>query len=193
MQALGQGRTQLALEYCRRQRASHSVFWVDATSSGRAFRSFENIASKLAPEANFPTPEAARGYALKALKSFNDPLLLVFDTFDQPGEFTTVQDFFPLGTKIILTSRHNDSKRLGSSIEVGTLSDDEGTEVLLHQAGLEKTTENLEHAKAITQEQGGLALAIDQAATYINSRHVPLHTFSGVYKKYRAAILKHVC
>ena len=72
------------------------------------------------------------------------------------------------------------------------MSDNEGIELLLHQAGLEKTTENLEHAKAITQELGGLALAIDQAATYINARHVPLHTFSGVYEKRRAAILKHV-
>ena len=72
------------------------------------------------------------------------------------------------------------------------MSDDEGPELLLHQAGLEKTAVNLEYAKRITQELGGLALAIDQAATYISSRHVPLHTFSEVYKKRRAAVLKHV-
>ena len=168
------------------------MFWIDATSSGTAFRSFENIASKFAPGANFPNPEVARAYVLKALESFNDPLLLVFDTFDQPGEFITVKDFFPLGAKIIFTSRHSDSKRLGNPIEVGAMSDDEGIELLLHQAGLERTGENLEHAKAITQELGGLALAIDQAATYINARHVPLHTFSAVYEKRRAAIFKHV-
>ena len=192
MQALGQGKTQLALEYCRRQRASHSAFWVDATSSSTAFRSFEKIASKLAPGANFPNPEAARGYVLKALESFKDPLLLVFDTFDQPGEFTIIKDFFPLGAKIIFTSRHSDSKRLGSPIDVGAMSDDEGTELFLHQAGLEKTAVNLEYAKRISQELGGLALAIDQAATYIISRHLPLRKFSEVYKKRRAAILKHV-
>lgn len=163
--ALGQGNTHLALEYCRRQRASHSVFWVDATSSGTTFRSFEKIASKFAPGNYFPNPEAARGYVLKTLERFNDPMLLVLDTFDQPGEFTTVKDFFPLGAKIIFTSRHNDSKRPGISIEVGAMSDSEGVELLPHQAGLEKTTEDLEHAKAITQELGGLALAIDQAAT----------------------------
>lgn len=192
MQALGQGKTQLALEYCRRKRASHSVFWVDATSSGTAFRSFENIASKFAPETNFPNPEAARGYVLRTLESFNDPLLLVFDTFDQPSEFTTLKDFFPLGAKIIVTSRHNDSKRLGSPLDVGAMSDSEGVELLLHQAGLEKTMDNLVYARSITQELGGLALAIDQAATYINARHVPLHSFSALYDKRRAAILKHV-
>ena len=168
------------------------MFWVDATSSSTAFRSFENIASKLAPRANFPNPEAARGYVLRALEDFNDPLLLIFDTFDHPGEFTTVKDFFPRSAKIIFTSRDNDSKRLGSSIEVGAMSDVEGTELLLHQAGLEKTVLNMEYAKGVTQELGGLALAIDQAATYINSRHVPLQTFPEVYKKRRAAILKHV-
>ena len=192
MQALGQGKTQVALEYCRRQRATHSVFWVDATNSGTAYRSFENIASKLAPGANFPTPQAARGYVLKALESLDDPLLLVFDTFDQPDEFTTVRDFFPHGAKIILTSRHNDSKRLGISIEIEAMSENEGIELLLHQAGLEKTPDNLEHARAITQKLGGLALAIDQVATYVNARHMPLHTFSEVYEKRRAAILKHV-
>ena len=72
------------------------------------------------------------------------------------------------------------------------MSDDEGTELLLHHAGLEKNAVNLEYAKRIIQELGGLALAIDQAATYIGSGHVPLRTFSEMYKKRRAAILKHV-
>lgn len=52
--------------------------------------------------------------------------------------------------------------------------------------------ENRDHAILIIQELGGLALAIDQAATYINVRKVPLDSFSGVYKKRRDAILKHV-
>ena len=165
---------------------------MDATNSGTAFRSFENIGSKLAPGANFPNPEAARTYVLKALETSTDPLLFVFDNFDQPAEFTSVKDFFPHGAKIVLTSRHVDSKRLGKVIEVGAMSTDEGVELLLHQAGLDRTTENVADANAITEELGGLALAIDQAATYISARHVPLNSFSAVYEKRRAAILKHV-
>ena len=126
------------------------------------------------------------------MEALNDPLLFVFDTFDQPGELTTVKNFFPYGAKIILTSRHNDSKRLGSSIEVGAMPNDEGVELLLHQAGLQHTTENIDSAIAITKQLGGLALAIDQAATYISARHVPLHAFPGVYTKRRAAIFEHV-
>ena len=71
------------------------------------------------------------------------------------------------------------------------MSSDEGVELLLHQSGLEKATENVENAKAITEKLGGLALAIDQAATYISARHLPLESFIELYAKRRAAILKH--
>ena len=165
---------------------------MDATNPGTAFRSFESIGSKLAPGANFPNPEAARTHVLKVLGTSKVPLSFVFDNFDQPAEFSSVKDFFPHGAKIIFTSRHVDSKRLGRAIEVGAMSADEGVELLLHQAGVERTKENVADATAIAEELGGLALAIDQAATYISARHVPLHSFSGVYEKRRAAILKHV-
>ena len=72
------------------------------------------------------------------------------------------------------------------------MSDDEGVELLLYQAGLQQTTENIDSAIAITKKLGGLALAIDQAATYISARNVPLHAFPVVYEKRRAAIFKHV-
>lgn len=116
---------------------------------------------------------------------------MVFDTFDQPGKFT-VTDFFPFGAKIIITSRHGDSMRLESLIEIGAMTDDEGIELILRQTRLNDTAENREHARWITQELGGLALAIDQAATYMSVRKVPLPSFSGVYKQRRAAILRHV-
>ncbi len=71
------------------------------------------------------------------------------------------------------------------------MSSDEGVKLLLLQAGLDKTPGNVENAEAIADKLGGLALAIDQAATYISARHVPLHSFLDVYAKRRAAILKH--
>lgn len=40
----GQGKSQLALEYCRQRRETfHGVFWVDATSEATAEREFESI------------------------------------------------------------------------------------------------------------------------------------------------------
>ncbi len=148
-------------------------------------------AQNLAPGSNFPNPEVARTFVLKRLKNFTGTIIFVFDNFDQPGEFSTIKEFLPHKAKIIFTTRHVDSKRLGRCIEVGAMSTDEGVELLLHQSGLEKTKENMENAKAITEKLGGLALAIDQAATYISASHVPLESFIELYAKRRAAILKH--
>ena len=128
---------------------------------------------------------------LKSLESFTEPFLFVFDNYDQPGEFGNVKEFFPHRASIIFTSRHVDSKRLGKSVEIGGMPEEEAVELLLLQACLEKTQENITNAKAITEKLGGLALAIDQAATYISARHVPLHSFIDVYAKRKAAILKH--
>ena len=167
------------------------MFWVDATSAGTAFRSFEDIGAVLAPGTNFPNPEAARTFVLKTLESFTDPFLFVFDNYDQPGEFGTVKQFFPHRASIIITSRHVDTKRLGKCFEIGGMPVDEAVELLLLQAGLEKTPDNVENAKTITDKLGNLALAIDQAATYISARHVPLNSFIDVYARRKAAILKH--
>ena len=212
----------MALEFCRKERAKCSVFWVDATAPGTAARSFEDIGTVLAPGTNFPNPEAARNFVLKHLEASTEPLLFVFDNYDQPGEFPNVRDFFPHRAHIIFTSRHvvcishrfvgrancrakcmysesvcrltvhsQDSKRLGTTIEIGAMPVDEAVELLLIQSGLEKTPENIKHAQSISEELGGLALAIDQAATYISARSVPLHSFNDVYARRKAAILKH--
>ena len=76
-------------------------------------------------------------------------------------------------------------------MEIGAMPVEEAVELLLVQAGLEKTPESAEHAEAITNKLGGLALAIDQAATYISARQVPLESFIDVYGRRKAAILKH--
>ncbi len=43
----------------------------------------------------------------------------------------------------------------------------------------------------MVEKLGSLALAIDQAATYISARRIPLDAFVALYAKRRAAILKH--
>lgn len=173
------------------RRAKNSIFWVDATSVGTANRSFEGIASKLAPGFKFPNPEAARTFVFKSFEGWADPVFMVFDGYDKPAKFPTVRDYLSHRAKTIFTSRHTDAKRLGNSIEVGAMSVDEGIELLLLQSVYERTDENFEGARQIVEKLGGLALAIDQAATYIGARHVPLKSFPEVFARRRSAILKY--
>ena len=63
-------------------------------------------------------------------------------------------------------------------------------ELLLLQSGYERTEEKVEDARQIVETLGGLALAIDQAATYIGARDLPLKSFAEVFAKRRSAILK---
>lgn len=63
--------------------------------------------------------------------------------------------------------------------------------MLLLQSGYERTEEIVEEARQIVETLGGLALAIDQAATYIAARHIPLKSFAEVFVNRRSAILKH--
>ena len=128
---------------------------------------------------------------LKAFEGLANPVLMVFDNYDKPAEFPTIQNYLSYRAKVIFTSRHTDAKRLGKTIEVGAMTLDEGVELLLLQSGYERTDENVEDACQIVKNLGGLALALDQAATYIGARHVPLKSFPEVFAKRRSAILKH--
>ena len=64
-------------------------------------------------------------------------------------------------------------------------------ELLLLQSGYERTERNVEKAHQIVETLGGLALAIDQAATYIAAQSIPLSSFVEVFAKRRSAILRH--
>ena len=150
------------------------------------------MATKLSPNGSrFPNPEAARAYVFKAIEDFAEHVLFVFDNYDRPGRFSNIKDFFPYRVSILCTSRHTDSKRLGNSVEVGPMPIPEGIELLLLQSGYEHTAENVKDAHSIVEKLGCLALAIDQAATYISTRLIPLDSFITLYAKRRAAILKH--
>lgn len=63
--------------------------------------------------------------------------------------------------------------------------------MLLLQSGYERAEKTVEEARQIVETLGGLALAIDQTATYIGARHISLNSFPEVFAKRRSAILKH--
>ena len=128
---------------------------------------------------------------MKSVEAFEDPVLFVFDNFDRPHTFPNIKELLPSHGKVIFVSRNAESQRLGQCISVTAMSVDEGIELLLSQSGLENNPENVEDARSIVDKLAGLALAIDQAATYIGSRHLPLKAFNDVYARRSSAILQH--
>ena len=195
----GQGKTQIALEFCRRSSSKYkAIFWIDASAQTCATRSFERIAAKISmPNLSSSSSKEKIDYVKEALRCRLDPWLLVFDNYDAPNLFQDMVSFFPAacgGNKnaILVTSRHVSCGRLGIGMEVDGLTEDEGIE-LLRSRSHEKvfTDENVNESKKIVKQLGYLALAIDQAGAYLSSRQLQLQLFLDHYNKRKEYILKH--
>jgi hypothetical protein len=97
----GQGKSQIALEHCRRSSETYrGIFWINANSEATATRSFEGIASELAKVSPiFLEDTAAKIKFVKhSLENWDERWILVFDNYDQPDDFPGVEQFIPLGT-----------------------------------------------------------------------------------------------
>jgi ankyrin repeat protein/tetratricopeptide (TPR) repeat protein len=193
----GQGKTQLALEYCRRSQEAHIhkvILWIDASSEQTLIRSYGKIVDKLAgSRVVFPNEQSRVTYLKNFLNHRQDSWLLVLDNYDAPNTFQSIKDYLPetnLGC-LIITSRHGGAETLGPVVTVSGMTEDEAVQLLLQAAKIETTTENYTLAKVIVQKLAFFALAIDQAASYIFSRQLPLKEFLDHYDRRTRAILEH--
>ncbi|KAH0538196.1 hypothetical protein FGG08_005212 [Glutinoglossum americanum] len=193
----GQGKTQLALEYCRVARTSErfqAIFWIDASSPNTVSHGFEIIAAKISSDGRaFDDIESKVTFVKETLRKWQSSWLIVFDNYDQPGEFGNVATYFPQGEtgSILLTSRHAASERLGVTIRITGMAEDEGLELLLRQSKLERNNGNAIEGRKIIQKLGYLPLAIDQAGAYISARKLPLRLFEKHYNERKETVLRH--
>ena len=193
----GQGKTQIALEYCRRAQISGAfkfMFWLDASSEDSLIQSYGNVAGKLTGHrTTFSDDDARVAYVKNFLSQQSSNWLFVFDNFDRPDLFPNVKDYFPLGGTgaFIVTSRHPGAERLGVSLVVGKMLETDALELLMLRANKISTEENLVMAKKIVSRLGYFPLAIDQAGSYLSSRRLPLNTFLEHYAQRKDVILKH--
>ncbi|KAI9775123.1 MAG: hypothetical protein M1839_001434 [Geoglossum umbratile] len=190
----GQGKTQLALEYCRRQAGRYrAILWIDATSPHTVARSFGTIANKISKSKRvFSDEEAKISFVKDTLETWSS-WLLVFDNFDDPSAFKDIKAYFPKPTKggaFLVTSRHMDSERLGNVVAVRGMTEDEGMDFLFQRSRQERNGESAAYARAIVQRLGCLPLAIDQAGGYIRARRLPFSMFMEHYDNRRETVLK---
>jgi ankyrin repeat protein/tetratricopeptide (TPR) repeat protein len=194
----GQGKTQTALEFCRRATldgAFECIYWIDCSTNESILLDFETLASKMTSgRAQFPDADAAVQYAKGSLSKAASPWLLIFDNLDVPDVFQNVKAYAPnasVNGSILYISRHSDTSRLGTPFLVEGMTEDEAVQLLLKHSQTDMTDENVAHAKSIVAELGFVPLAVDQAASYIRSRRLPLANFITYYSKRKAEILRH--
>jgi tetratricopeptide (TPR) repeat protein len=193
----GQGKSQLAMEYCRTARLSkefRAVFWIDASSIKSVHRSFESITTKMAdPSRTFDNLEEKIAFVKDTLERWESRWLLVFDNYDDPSTDFNVAVFFPsspFGT-IIVTGRHEDSERLGKVLRLDKMTEQESLELLLRRSKYEPTEGNVMYGKSVVEKLGLLPLAIDQAGAFISSQKLPLKLFLEQFDLQKEGILKY--
>ena len=133
-------------------------------------------------------------YVLRSLEDLGHPYLAVFENFDSPREFPDMTALIPrsLDGRVLFTSRHMESSRLGRLIKVPLMSTEEGVELLLLRSRQAFDVQNMAIAGKIIEQLGGLALAIDQVGSYMSSRGLPVEDFLVHFLERREHILNYV-
>lgn len=194
----GIGKTQLALEYAYRYAQEYQVIlWAHADSPEALVSSYVAFASLL----QLPEREASEQEDIvKAVKRWlqtHTAWLLILDNAD---ELATIPDFLPprLGGHLLLTTRAEATGRLAHRIEIETLSPEQGALLVLLRSRLLPPDAPLEQASPeeqalalrLSQELGGLPLALDQVGAYLEETGIPLEAYWPLYQQYRAELLR---
>lgn len=171
------------------------VFWIDAQSEATARNSFAALSHLLVPSSIAEMDSETRASTTRrALANRDHPWLMVFDNYDDPKSYD-IREFIPendLG-RILITSRHQNVEYLakGSNrIQLQGLPEPEAVQHLFfHSEGLQIDSTTFKDAVEIAQQLAGHPLAIAQAGSYINMRHLKPREFLTEYKKRQEEIL----
>lgn len=189
----GQGKTQLAMESCRRSIQSklvEAVFWLDASSPESMARSYQAIVSQAAHTIDDALDDkAATAFAIRFISGLSVQWMVVLDNFDNPRLFPKgIHSHLPsspngLG-RWLFTSRHQDVSALGTAIFLDKLSEDEGLELFFHRLASRSPADfPRDKALSIMNRFDRLPLAIDQCAAYIRRHGLTLEAFDELYEK----------
>ena len=195
----GQGKTQIALEFCHRVHATGAtVLWIDASSIDAVIRSFQKIANVIGKgKAEVSDLDQLVDHVQRELETRNSPFVLVFDNYDDLITFDgrEISQFFPatsMNHLILVTSRLREAERLGTPVQVDGLDEDSAVELLIKRAMIPDTEQSHRHinfARKVVRSLGYLALAIDQAAAFIRNRCLSLDLFQKLYEDKKDRIL----
>jgi len=194
----GIGKTQLATHYAYRYAQQYSaVLWARAESNDSLTASYSQIAELLKLPERTASEQQITTNAVKTWLQTHRSWLLILDNADDLALLPPFLPAAPTGS-ILLTTRAWDMGGLAIRLPVEALSDQPGATLLLRRAGLLSPTADLAQATAkdqqaaiqLTQELGGLPLALDQAGAYIEATGNTLETYQKIYQKHRQTLLQ---
>jgi NB-ARC domain len=136
----GIGKTQLAIVYAKRYRASYtSIFWMNATSETTLKGSLRSVARRIFPpdaERQSDDDQIKMSVSRWLSEQDNTQWLLIFDNYDEPDQYP-IKQYYPYASygSIIITTRLPEQV-IGEKIKVSTLSNgDESLRILETRSG----------------------------------------------------------
>jgi tetratricopeptide (TPR) repeat protein len=193
----GVGKTQLALEYAYRYYQDYdAVLWTRSDTQEALISGFVAFAGLMQLPEHEERDQREIVQAVKHWLMSHTRWLLLLDNAD---DLTLVRDFLPPAGRghTLLTTRASSMGRLAHAIEVDALDSEPGALLLLRRAERLAPDAPLEQADvseraialSISQEIGGLPLAIDQAGAYIEETQCSLTDYLQLYRSQRTELL----
>lgn len=201
MQALcglgGIGKSQTALEYAYRHSHDYTaIFWVKADTRENLLSDFLALAVLLRLPERDANDQAVTITAIHRWLREQKAWLLIFDNAD---DLTLVRDILPTGYQghVLITTRAQAMGRLARRVEVEMMDQDVGTLFLLRRAEIiapemtlqDASEQDRKLATELVNELGGLPLALDQAAAYVEETASGLADYLALYRTQRLALL----
>jgi tetratricopeptide (TPR) repeat protein len=181
----GVGKSQLAAHLARDHASNYAVvWWLDGTTDFTLGRDLRRLADQLdVPRAVVEQP-AALVEAMRRWLGSHDDWLLIFDNAPGPEALSALLPEAPLG-HVVITSTQPAWRLLAEPTKVEPLSPVSGGRYLLRRTASADTID----AEALAMMLGGLPIALEQAAAYVETAQSTLAIYRIMFAEAAGAML----
>jgi class 3 adenylate cyclase/tetratricopeptide (TPR) repeat protein len=192
----GIGKTRLAVEYALRHAADYqALLFVTGETREKLETTFAALTGELIldlPERKQPDPAAQKAGVIKWLRA-HPRYLLIIDNVDDKEALIATRDLIKQlpGGHIILTGRISAWPNNVKPLKLPILNIKDATDYLRFATSNRVPARDDDvQFSAIAEKLDGLALALEQAAAYINAQQIPLARYLDIWQRQHDQVLE---